>query len=149
MSVSRSSRRSWSGPALRSSRHCQRLRPPWTDLADPTGEICGVAGLRISPWNGGRVHLTIPGRAGEVVLANLPATTWKAALALWEQDFDDISLTRQFWTTHPRAATAGEHAFNARWKDPSGSEGRAWLASGLLRRTPLFAAADAPAHTEA
>ncbi|MFJ8437160.1 hypothetical protein ACIQ9P_38300 [Kitasatospora sp. NPDC094019] len=118
---------------------------PWANPDDSDGEVHGIAGLRLSDWRHGRVSLTVPDTDAKVVLAGLTAATWNTALRAYHANLAEIPHARLYWQSDPTAVTAHEADFTARWEHDDDHCGW-WLASGLLRRMPLFASWSQQAH---
>ncbi|MFJ9979395.1 hypothetical protein [Streptomyces cyaneofuscatus] len=120
---------------------------------DEHGEVRGIPGARFTTDNDG-IHIRRMGLPGSLTIFGIPAEEWATALVL--QRYENEGDGKRFChDSHPHRwhrreapfrqpttrTTLSRHHYR---KKPS-----AWLASGLLRRAPLFRTIGVPLSTTA
>ncbi|MGW6310478.1 hypothetical protein [Streptomyces niveus] len=121
--------------------------------SDKHGEVHGIPGVRFTADDGG-IHFQRIGLPGSLTVLGVPPEEWDTALVLQRRE-NESDGKRFCHDGSPHRWDRGEAAFRAPTtrtvlgrhhfrKRPS-----AWLASGLLRRAPLFRTIGVPLSTTA
>ncbi|MFD9685185.1 hypothetical protein ACFWXO_05415 [Kitasatospora sp. NPDC059088] len=103
------------------------------------GAVHGIPGLRVVLDHGGAPVLHLAGTNAQVRLRGFPTALWRESVDAAREDFA-LSGFRPLWTA-PLEATTAPEAELAPWFSPDAGPRPFRIASALLRRVGLFAAA--------